>query len=151
VDSGARVGALLRAFALGSFEGFADGKFLEGRPLAAYPRAAKALEEGPWRHPDREQSDTLSRLFWWLLVYRTEAQRLLRVNSGWLEAGHPGILTALELVHRANAGVSKAIAGVDALLVEMISPEGKRIPESELVARWGFPDVDPDELERDEM
>lgn len=149
----ARITALLRAFSLGEPKAFADGSFLEGRPLDAYPLAAKALREGPWdfRREQATWPDTLGRLFWWLLVYRTRAEQLLRINSGWLEAGHPGILTALHITGRANTQVNAALAEVEELLVEMIAPDGKTISEKELMARWGFPDVDIEELLRDEI
>lgn len=150
----ARVMALLRAFDLGSPRSFADGEFLEDRPIVAYPRAAKAIEARTLRRAGRPfaaRSDTLSRLFWWLLLYRGEAERLLRKNSGWLEAGHPGILTALYVTGAANAGVAAALAEVDALLLEMISPEDEQISEREMFERWGYPAVDLDQILQDEL
>jgi hypothetical protein len=150
-----RVTALLRAFHLGSPKAFSEGEFLEGRPLSAYPLAAAALETGPWqREGDRGLAtypDALGRLFWWLLHYRTTAQKLLDVNAGWLVAGHPGILTAIDVTKEANEGVAEAIADVEVLLHEMIAPGGEHVPEREMIARWGWPEVDLEDLLSSEL
>jgi hypothetical protein len=147
----ARVTALLRAFALGSPEDFAEGRFLEEKPLSAYPRATEALERFLKDAPGRDRSDTLSRLFWWLLTYRLKAEHLLKLNSGWLSASSPGIVTALRVTGRANDGVVTALAEVDALLEELITPDGKRVTERELLKHWGWPEVDLDQLRMDEF
>lgn len=147
----ARVTALLRAFELGSPEDFSDGRFLEGRPLSAYPRAVEALGRFRQDVRGRDRRDTLSRLFWWLLRYRMQAEHLLRINSGWLEASSPGIVTAIRVTGQANDGVVTALAEVDALLEELLAPEGKRVTERELIERWGWPEVDLDQLLMDEI
>jgi hypothetical protein len=149
----ARVTALLRAFELGSPRTFAEGQFLEGHPISAYPLAAEALQKAGNRLGGGviQDRDVLCRLFWWLLVYRIEAERLLGINSGWLVAGEPGILAALDVTGRTNDGVAAALAEVDALLAEMIAPGGKQIREREMIERWGWPEVDLNELEEEEL
>jgi hypothetical protein len=147
----ARVTALLRAFALGSPEDFAEGRFLEEKPLSAYPRATEALGWYLKESPGRDRPDTLSRLFSWLLTYRLKAEHLLSLNSGWLSASSPGIVTALRVTGRANAGVEAALAEVNALIEELIAPEGKRVTERELIERWGWPEVDLDQLRIEEL
>lgn len=149
----ARVTALLRAFELGSPQTFAEGKFLEGRPVAGYPRAAEVLRT-IWMDGDRgvnHSPDVLSWFFAWLLRYRTEAERLPRFESGLLEAGHPGLLAGIRVTRRATEGVMTALAEIDALLTEMIAPGGEQITEREMIERWGWPEVDLDYLEQEEM
>jgi hypothetical protein len=147
----ARVTALLRAFELGTPKDFKEGRFLQDKPLSAYPHAMEALQEVPEGLRGREAPDALGRLFWWLLVYRTEAEGLLKLNSGWLAAGHPGILAALRMTGDANDGVAAALEDVDALLVELIDPTGKQVTEREMIERWDWPQVDLDDLLRSEL
>jgi hypothetical protein len=145
----ARVRSLLRAFTLGTPEEFAEGKFLDGKKLEDYPLAAAAVTRS-WR--DREPArEPLGRLFWWLLVYRGEAENTLRLNSGWLEAGHPGILTALRVTGQANGRIGAALEEIEMLLCEMIAPDGKTWGEAEMVARFEWPEVDLAKLEGDEL
>lgn len=146
----ARVVALLRAFGLGTPEDFAEGRFLAEKPLSTYPRAAQVLRETQEAGGDNER-DTLGRLFWWLLLYRQQAEKLLQFNSGWLAASHLGILTALRLTGEANEDLTAALEELDLLLVELIEPSGKQVPERELIERWGWPLVDLEELLMDEV
>lgn len=146
----ARVMALLRAFELGSPEDFSQGRFLEEKALSGYPRAAGALKEFERDFP-KPRSDSLCRLFWWLLTYREEAEPLLQIHSGWLSASHPGILTALRATGRANSRVKEALSEVETLLVELISPSGKQVTEREMIERWGWPQVDLQQLLQDEL
>jgi hypothetical protein len=147
----ARVMSLLRAFGLGSPKSFAEGDFLKGKPVAEYPLATQALRQLPKGARETDSQDVLGRLFWWLLVYRTEAQKLLKLNSGWLAASNPGILAALRLTGDATEGVAAALEEVEALLVELIDPSGKQVPERELIERWGWPHVDLEQLLMDEL
>ncbi|MFL5347716.1 MAG: hypothetical protein ACJ8AT_23250 [Hyalangium sp.] len=146
----ARVLALLRAFELGSPKDFADGSFLKGKALSTYPRAAQVLREAQERGGSHEP-DALGRLFWWLLLYREQAEKLLQFNSGWLVASHTGLLTALQVTGDANEGVAAALEELEALLVELIEPSEKQVTERELIERWGWPEVDLDELLMDEV
>jgi hypothetical protein len=148
----ARVTALLHAFELGSPQTFADGRFLEGRPVAAYPRAGEVVQK-TWGDHDRDAmgfSDILCWLFSWLLRYRSDAERLLRCESGLLVA-HSGTIAGIDVTRRATNGVVTALAEIDALLTEMIAPGGKQITEREMIERWGWPEVDLDQLEQEEL
>lgn len=148
----ARVMALLRAFDLGSPRDFAKGDFLERKPMSAYPIAAQVLREVQRMSgiPDSDL-DVLGRLFWWLLIYRVQAEKLLQINSGWLSAGHLGIFTALQVTGDASEGVTASLKEIEALLVEMIDPSGKQVTEREMIGRWGWPDVDLEQLLVDEV
>jgi hypothetical protein len=77
-----------------------------------------------------------------------QAEKLLQINQGWLSAGHLGIFTALQVTGDANEGVA---ASLEALLIEMIDPSGKQVTEREMIERWGWPDVDLDQLLADEL
>jgi hypothetical protein len=147
----ARVVALLRAFELGSPKDFAEGSFLAKKELSAYPRATQALREAPEDARGFGNTDGLSRLFWWLLIYRTDAERLLRINSGWLSASHAGILAALRMTTDANEGVEAALEDLEAVLMELIEPSGKQLTERELIERWGWPQEDLEQLLMDEL
>jgi len=148
----ARVMALLRAFELSSPRDFAEGNFLERKPMSAYPIASRVLREvqrmSGLSNPD---SDVLGRLFWWLLIYRVQAEKLLQINEGWLVAGHLGIFTALQVTGDANEGVAASLEEIEALLIDMIDPSGKQVTEREMIERWGWPDVDLEQLLMDEL
>jgi hypothetical protein len=147
----ARVVALLRALELGSPRDFAAGKFLMGKPMSAYPLAEQVLREVQKMSglPDSDE-ERLSRLFWWLLIYRMQAEKLLQINSGWLVAGMLGIYTALRVTGDANEAVKSALQEIEVLLVELIDSMGRQVTERELIERWGWPQVDLDELLADE-
>jgi hypothetical protein len=148
----ARVVALLRAFGLGTPSTFAEGSFLEGKPLSAYPIAARTLRQvHKMSGMPETEPDVLSRLFWWLLIYRVQAEKLLQINAGWLHAGTLGVFTALQVTEDANEGVAASLEEVEALLVELIDPSGKQVTERELIERWDWPQVDLDELLMDEL
>jgi hypothetical protein len=75
----------------------------------------------------------------------------LSVNQGWLEASGLGIITAIDITEAANDRVRSALDEIDTLLCELISPEGKEIPEAEMLARWQWPEVDLEQLLVDEL
>ena len=136
----ARLMALLRAYELGSPRDFERGEFLAGKALRDYPRV-EALNA----RDRRGHSSDLPRTFEWLLRYRTDAEQLLQVHSGVLEAS--GLFAAaLALTERTNRTVAAALGEVDALIVELISPVDRCIRLDEMIARWGWPDVDLHDL-----
>jgi hypothetical protein len=148
----ARITALLRAFDLGTPNSFREGLFLGGKLLEAYPRSAAAIEQYWGRFGSiGTRPDALQRLFYWLLVYRSTAEDLLQINSGWLEASHPGLMTAIMLTSEANKGVAVAMGEVEGLLRELISPVDRQISESEMVSRWGWPEIDIEHLRQEEL
>jgi hypothetical protein len=130
-----RVNALLRSFQLGSPVEFAKGEFLLGKAPGAYPRSCDAIctcdEE--FSSLDCElQQFSLQQLFEWLLFYRSKAQQLLTINSGWLAIGFSGTLTAVTLTEEANRRIATELADIDALLIELIDPDDRRIAERDL-------------------
>ncbi|AKF10394.1 hypothetical protein [Sandaracinus amylolyticus] len=136
----ARVNALLRAFELGSPQSFARGEFLRARALDAHPRALARLAK---HAGDRRPRDfSLVILFTTLMRYRRDADRVVRGSEGWLEAGDAGVLTALALQDRASRALGAALVDIDDVLAELIAPDGRTFTEPDLVARWGWPDVD---------
>ena len=130
-----RVNALLRSFQLGSPTEFAKGEFLLGKAPGAYPRSRDAIctRDEEFSSLDYElQQFSLQQLFGWLLFYRSKAQQLLTINSGWLEIGFPGTLAAVTLTEDANRRIATEIADIDALLIELIDPDDRRIAERDL-------------------
>jgi len=136
----ARAVALLRAFDLGAPEAFAAGRFLDGKSLDAYPRTA-ALVAAQWPNPaEAPPTGSLSWMFRWLLSYRSQASLLL--HAGWLEASGAALLSAIALTDDANRALAAALEPVDAILFELISPDDRTVEEAELIARFGWPEID---------
>jgi len=146
----ARLTALLRAFELGTPEDFERGEFLDERAPTQYPRTMTAVRMGPEAFDAFQSGTGLQRFFWWLLRYRAQAERLLGTTSGILESSVSGMAEALMVMIRSNEGVEASLAEVDAVLLELMDPSGRQVPERELVERWGWPKVDIDELRRRE-
>ncbi len=150
----ARVRALLLAFGLGSPAEFGNGAFLHGRPQSACPRSAAEVARIRLDYPEgyrpKESDSDLPIFFGYLLDYRFAAERLLRHYGRMLECSIIGAAAALELAVSANSKIAADLTEIDELLAEMISPEGKKVALVELVEKWGWPEVDLEELEREE-
>lgn len=135
-----RVNVLLRGFQLGSPTEFAEGDFLFSKDPDDYPRAWNAIREhSPFVDPALEDL-ALPQLFRRLLSYRTKAHRLLEFNSGILEgSGLPGIFAATRITQTANRRIATKLANIDALLIELIAPDDRRIAERDLEG-WIYDD-----------
>jgi hypothetical protein len=140
----ARVNALLRAFELGTPSSFESGAFLDGHKIERYPRVAEVIASVA--EPSLPARPVW--MFRWLLHYRTMTERILR--SGWVEAGDRALLAAIDLTDGANRALGAALEPIEALLVELISPDERAFDEAELVARFGWPDVDLQSIVDDE-
>jgi len=130
-----RVNALLRRLQLGSPTEFANGEFLFGKAPGAYPRSRDAIcthDEDFLSLDCESQQFSLQYLFRWLLSYRSEVQRLLTINSGVLEIGSSGTFAAVALTEEANRRIATEVADIDALLIELIDPDDRRIAERDL-------------------
>ncbi len=49
-----------------------------------------------------------------------------------------------------DESIAAALKDVEALLLELIDPSGKEVTERELIERWGWPQVDLENLETEE-
>ncbi len=143
----ARVLALLEAFQLGTPDAFENGQFLAGAVRERYAKTSALMEKHEGRH--RAASSMVPpRLFWWLLGYRREAERLLTFHDGLLEAGIDGVFQGVAVTLAATEQARGSVAEIDELLLEMISPDDRKLRGD---AIEGWPDADLEVLRRREV
>jgi hypothetical protein len=135
--------ALFRAFGLGwNPEYFEEGKFINHD----HPKYAAVLQTLCKETDDRvdEMFCDESKLQWLyrtLFEYRLLAQPLLSFANGVLEAS--GIyLYAYEKTGDISSAIHDKLNDIEALLTELISPEGKTFTVQQLIRDYEFPTED---------
>lgn len=151
-----RVAALARALGLGDVPDLMRGQFLDGeldagrRAVLAEVAARGPRRDGPFRElPLRDRS--ASALFHHLLLYRNDVERVVRATSGWLECSDPALLGMIVTQNELGARIEALMADVDRWLCALMDPEGRTFELRELVARHGWPDVNLEALEIEEI
>jgi len=150
-----RVAVLARAFELGSVEELANGAFMERRSAEEYLPMMEALLDRhargrPQRFPHLDATAFRARFTYsYLLSYRHKAQALLAHNAGWLETDRAAnaMIAATEEV---NHELASGLALIEDWLARVIDPAQRTFPQRDLIARYGYPDVDMQQLRIDE-
>jgi hypothetical protein len=146
-----RIAALGRALGLGTPASLVRGDFLR-HELA--PGRWRVLHELSTLTPHTERpagARSASILFTHLLRYRFDAERVVRATSGWIECSDPALLGMISTQNRLGDEVTALMADVDRWLCTLLDPEQREFELRELIARHGWPDVDLDRLEQDEL
>ncbi|HWO25365.1 MAG TPA: hypothetical protein VNO30_41780 [Kofleriaceae bacterium] len=145
-----RVAALSRALGLGSVPDVLRGQFLEGAPAAS---RRHVLEEVAARAPvDRPLRDRAAgTLFTHLLRYRRDVDRVVRATSGWLECSDPALLGMIVTQNQLGQQLEAMMGDIDRWLCALLDPEHRTFELRSLIADHGWPDVDLQELENEEI
>jgi hypothetical protein len=145
-----RIAALARALELGAVPDLVAGKFLdvdltEGREEVLADIAARGpLQEAP-------RPSHASWLFRILLHYRGKVERVVRATSGWLECSDPALLGMIATQDQLGAQLTAMMVDVDRWLCTLMDPAQRTFALQELIAHHGWPDVDLDQIEMNEL
>ncbi|WP_437990237.1 hypothetical protein [Sorangium sp. So ce145] len=90
-------------------------------------------------------------LFSHLIRYRIEAERVVRATRGWMMCGDPVLRGMLVEQLRIGAKLTTLLGDVDRWLCALMDPQDRTFELRELIARYGWPDVDLADLEADEF
>jgi hypothetical protein len=145
-----RVAALARALGVGSAADVADGVFLD-EPLSTGRRAVleELLQRSRFARPYRDSSART--VFAMLLGYREGVRRVVQATSGWLECSDGALLGMIVTQNQIGGRIEELMVDVDRWLRTLIDPDGRTFEVRELIATYGWPDVDLWQLEADEL
>lgn len=148
-----RIAALARALGLGSPDALVRGEFFrDAQPIDAGRRRIieeiASLSEGA-SFPVRFEIAPF--LFAQLLDYRHRVERLVRSSSRYLICSDPVLSGMIVAQGRIGAGLRTLVADVDRWLCGLMDPAGRTFERRELIAQYGYPDVDLEQLEIDEL
>ena len=152
-----RMQALMRALDLPPDLGpFIAGDFVSTRPEGAHDafveRALAFLDERglrPRAGDGRARFD-VQHCFQYVYRFSRKLREVLTFNDGWLEAGTACAQFMIGFTRSCIPADMKASADrVDELLAAIVDPRGRAIPESRLVAEFGYPAVDLDDIDSD--
>jgi len=145
-----RIAALARALGLGDVPALVQGEFLDG---ALDPVRCGVLEEIAARGPRGAQTpyDPAAFVFRLLLSYRRDVYRVVHATSGWIECSNRVLLGMIFTQNEIGSRLEAMMTDVDRWLCTLMDPEARTIELRELVARHGWPDVDLEALEQDEL
>jgi len=146
-----RIAALAGALRLGTPADLVKGAFLD--PDAVDPRYQPLLEELAKRAPygGSVRGWTVRMLYANLLQYRVDVEKVVRASSGWLECSDPVLVGMILEQNRIGAQLTALVADVERWLCTLMDPVGRTFELRELIARHGWPDVDLQQLELDEL
>jgi hypothetical protein len=145
-----RIAALARALGLGKPAEIVRGAFLEGDLDDGRRRVLDELiAQGP-PFELRSFRGSTPWMFSHMLQYRSNAERVVKATSGWLECSDPLLLGMISVQDRIGAKITTLMADVDRWLCSLMDPAGRTFELRELIARHGWPDVDLHQLEMDE-
>lgn len=145
-----RVAALCRALGLGAPADVINGNFL---PKVLDAGRQRVLDELAAQSPvpRLKRFSHASTVFTHLLHYRRDAERVIRATSGWLECSDPSLLGMIAIQNRVAGEVTMLMTDVDRWLCALLDPAARTFPMRELIASYGWPDVDLSEIEQDEI
>jgi hypothetical protein len=145
-----RVAALSRALGLGTVPNVLGGRFLEGELGAARRRVLEEVAaRGPGDDPPRDS--TAETLFTHLLRYRRDVDQVVRATSGWLMCSDPVLLGMIVTQNELGGRLEAMMGDIDRWLCTLLDPEHRTFELRSLIAQHGWPDVDLQELENEEI
>jgi hypothetical protein len=147
-----RLAALALALDVHSVPELVDGGFLARRDVAVYDDLMRAIaQRAPGYDPARARfyapGDVLYRH---LLGYRRDVHEVIRATSGWLECGEAALLGMIATQDAIAKKLLDEMVPIERWLATLIDPMDRTFPLRVLIERFGWPDVDLEELSRDE-
>ncbi len=131
-------------------EPFLRGDFIYKRESAEYPRIQELIEkEKSFESDSFNGIRDIYSFYQHLMKYRIEIDKVLRHNSGVLEASSLGFRSAISLTVELNNELYKKVEKIDELLFEIINPNGLTFDEETLIKEYGFPKADLDAIDMD--
>lgn len=143
-----RLSALGTALGVGTPATFVKGEFLQGELHLGQHAVLDELAALGGHEPRRFAP---SLLFTHLLHYRNDVERVITATSGWLECSDGALLGMIATQNRLGREIGALMTDVDRWLRTLIDPEARTFEQRDLVARFGWPDVDLHELEMDSL
>jgi hypothetical protein len=146
---------LCDAFSVGPSTEFAKGRFVRLHLLADYREvldlaARELVTNKVGLSEELFEHDGVEYLFKELLDYRTNLDSALRFSSGVLEAS--GLYYfAHHRIKRLNTKICDNVDIVEDVLELILSPIREKFSAQELIAEYGFPDVDLSNIDADWM
>jgi hypothetical protein len=152
--------ALCAALGLGSLADAAGGAFVERGDVRRFRRVceqlraesslpAHLLEEfalpPEWRTDDN--ADELSQVYQGMLGFYRQARALLSYNRGWSVCSDPVWLGLIRMTNKAAKPLEASLVPVETALLGFLDPDDRRFPLRELIARYGYTDVDLGEID----
>jgi hypothetical protein len=148
---------LFEAYSLGEFADFEKGEFIKQRPLEVYTELINMA-----KHFDKEilgseieyykekehfnDYRTIKWLYNKLIGYRKVIAKAIHYIDGVsLESGL--YMYTCDLIRHSNHTISKEIDIIDDVLSFLISPSGETFSVNELIVKYGFPDVNIEDID----
>ena len=100
---------------------FLRGDFINKRITSKYPRTQELIEKEKSFKSDNFEPSDVHTFYHHLMNYRIEIDRVLRHNSGILEASSLGFRSAISLTAELNNDLYKKVEIIDELLFEITS------------------------------
>lgn len=149
--------ALMKALDINcSYSQFIEGKFITNVQYEKWADFKKSIEnilpQVKESIPPGMQMDAfaIGMLFRTLMRYRLYAQQLLASNDGiYLASGE--FRTFLDLMSEPNRKLIEELKKIDTVLLFCINPTAISYTKEELIANFGFPDVNINEVDVDWM
>ena len=143
-----RIAALARALELGAVPELMAGEFLDGELSEGRCEVIDDIAARGPRVPPRCHCPGM--LFTELLHYRNAVQRLVRAETvEGLETDDPAMLGMIATQKHLGAQIAALMVDVDRWLCTLMDPAQRTFGLKELIARYGWPDVDLRALERE--
>lgn len=143
-----RIASLAHALDLGTVEDVADGQAIARRGSAYVPLLAEIAARAPGL--TARQFVPAEVVYTHLLHYRVGAEAVLGATRGWLECGDAALLGMITTQAAIAEVLRKELAPIDTWLAGFLDPLGRSFSERELIATWGWPDIDPAALEMED-
>jgi 3-polyprenyl-4-hydroxybenzoate decarboxylase len=131
---------LARALDLGPPRSVAKGDFLEGELTPGRERVL--VEIARTVSPETEDAPFPRQTYKRLLSHRVKAEEVIGFNRSVLECSIPVLAGVMLAQERVAASLGESLNVIDGWLCRLMDPEGRTFTESELVTRFGWPDVD---------
>ena len=130
-------------------EPFLRGDFIHKRESAEYPRIQELIEKEKSFDSDTFEQRDIYSFYHHLMKYRIEIDKVLRHNSGVLEASSLGFRSAISLTSELNNDLYKKVEQIDEMLFEIINPKNLTFGEDILIKQYGFPKEDLNAIDMD--
>jgi hypothetical protein len=130
-------------------EPFLRGDFIQKRESTVYPRIQELIEKEKSFNSDSFKTGDIYSFYHHLMKYRIEIDKVLRHNSGVLEASSLGFRSAISLTGEINNDLYKKVEKIDQMLFEIINPKGLELEEDILIKEYDFPTEDLDRIDND--